>query len=71
MSYRRAGLASMGSLLLPEAQEKRLDAMRKDTLDRIDSASRRVTLGVLAGAGITAISTLVLVRNAYNMSRGR
>jgi hypothetical protein len=61
----------MGSLLLPEAQEKRLDAMRKDTLDRIDSAARGLSTASLVGAGVTAVSTFILIRNAYNISRGR
>jgi hypothetical protein len=71
VSYRAAGLASLGSILLPEAQEKRLDGMRRETLDRIDDAARGVSHAVLAGAAVSAISTAILIRNAYNMSRGR
>ena len=71
MSYRRAGIASMGSILLPEDQEKRLDAMRKETLDRIDATARTVSHSVLAGAALTAVSTAVLVVNAYKMRSGR
>lgn len=71
MSYRRAGLASMGSLLLPEDQEKRIDAMRKDTLDRLDTTARRTSTAVLVGAGVTAFSTAMLIKSAYNLSRGR
>ena len=71
MSYRRAGLASMGSILLPESQEKRLEAMRKDTLDRLDSSARGVSHAMLIGAGVTAFSTAMLIKSAYNLSRGR
>ena len=71
MSLHRAGLASMGSLLLPEDQEKRLDAMRKETLDRIDSTAKGLGRATLASAGITLVSTAILVRSALNMSRGR
>lgn len=71
MSYRRAGLASMGSLLLPEAQEKRLDEMRKDTLERLDGAARGVSHAVLASAGVTLFGTAMLIKSAYNLSRGR
>lgn len=71
MSYRQAGLASLGSILLPESQEKRLEAMRRDTLERIDGAAKGVSHAVLAGAALSAISTAVLIRSAYNVSRGR
>lgn len=71
MSYRRAGLASLGSILLPESQEKRLETMRRDTLERLDGAARGVSHAVLIGAGVTAFSTAMLVKSAYNLSRGR
>ena len=71
MSYRRAGLASMGSILLPEDQEKRIDSMRKETLDRIDSTARGLSHAVLASGALTVLSTAVLVTNAYKMRGGR
>ena len=71
MSYRRAGLASMGSLLVPEDQAKRLDGMRRETLERIDSTARGLSHAVIAGGLLSALSTAVLVRNAYKMRGGR
>jgi hypothetical protein len=71
MSLHRLGLASMGSLLLPEAQEKRLDTMRRDTLDRIDATAKKVSGAMLVTGGITALSTALLVTQAYKMRRGR
>jgi hypothetical protein len=67
-TYYKAGL---GSLLLPDKQVDRIDSMRKDTLDRIETTARGVSHAVLAGSVITALSTAVLIKNAYNMRRGR
>lgn len=71
MSLYRDGLASMGSLLLPEAQEKRIDGMRRDTLERLDASAKKVSSAVLVSGGITALSTGILIYNAQKLSRGR
>jgi hypothetical protein len=71
VSLYQAGRASLGSLLLPEAQVQRLEQMRKDSLDRLDNTARTVSHAVLAGAAVSAISTAILVRNAYKMRGGR
>lgn len=74
MSLFRRGLASLpsstGSIFLPEKQEQRIDAMRRDTLERLDATANKVSTSVVAGAIVTALSTAVLVRNAYKMRRG-
>lgn len=70
MNYYRTGAASVGSILLPESQEKRLDAMRKDTLDRIDKAAGRVSGAVVLTGAITAASTLALIHEALKHRRG-
>jgi hypothetical protein len=71
VSYRRTGLASLGSLLLPEDQEKRIDAMRKDTLDRIDRTAATIKGGLTASSVVTAVATGMLLLQARNLSRSR
>jgi hypothetical protein len=68
LSLYRAGL---GSLLLPDKQVDRIDAMRVDSLNRLDETAKGVKHAVVAGAIISALSTVVLVRNAYKMQRAR
>lgn len=68
MSYYSAGV---GSLLLPEEQEKRIDAMRKDTLDRVDAAAGKVSGAVLFTGAVTAISTGALLVSAWKLRRTR
>lgn len=66
MSLYRAGL---GSLLLPDKQVDRIDAMRRDTLDRVDATASKVSTAVVVGGALSALSTLVLVRSAYKMRK--
>lgn len=68
MSLYRAGL---GSLLLPDKQVDRIDAMRKDTLDRVENAAGKVSTAVVVSGAVSALSTIVLVHQAYKMRRGR
>ena len=68
MNYYTAGL---GSILLPEDQEKRIDAMRKDTLDRVDAAAGKISSAVLVTGAITVLSTGALLKSAWQLRRAR
>lgn len=68
MSYFKAGV---GSLLLPDDQVKQIDAMRVDSLNRLDDTAKGVKRAVVASALLSAASTAVLVHNAWKMKRAR
>jgi hypothetical protein len=67
--------AGVGSLLLPEAQEKRIldrvDAMRHDALERVDKTAGKVTGAVLFTGIVTVGSTAALLATALKLRRGR
>jgi len=64
--------SGVGSLLHPfREQLQKVDEMRKDTLNRVDATSRKVSTAVIASAVISAVSTAVLVKSAHDMKRGR
>jgi hypothetical protein len=71
MNYHRAGLAQLGSILLPESQERRLDAMRRDSLERVDAAAGKVSTAVVVSAVVTGLSTAALLHSAWKLRRAR